>query len=182
MKFLCLPILLFILLLPSNGMTSIPGLIDVGKGEVRYLGFIKVYDASLYTAPETIRENILQAGTSRCLVIEYSVSLSAEDLVKGGEKVLERQHEKQKLDKIRNHIDMLHSSYQDINSGDSYSLCYNSANATTTLNYNSEQVVAIESSDFANIYFGIWLGPEDPIDNDLRDDLLKSLPLKTTEG
>ncbi len=182
MKIFSIPLILLILILPTLGYTAIPGLIDVGNGEVRYLGFIKVYDASLYTQPDINRSNILEAGTSRCLVIDYSVSLSAEDLVKGGEKVLARQHDKQRLDKIRNHIDTLHKSYQDIDSGDSYTLCYDSATEVTTLLYNSEEVVEIKSSEFANIYFGIWLGPKNPIDDDLRDDLLKRLPEQTIKG
>ena len=182
MKFFYIPLILLILVMPSVVYAAIPGLVDVGNGEVRYLGFIKVYDASLYTQPDISRANILEAGTSRCLVIDYSVSLSAEDLVKGGEKVLARQHDKQRLDKIRNHIDTLHNSYQDIDSGDSYTLCYNSATEVTTLLYNSDEVVDIKSSEFANVYFGIWLGPKKPIDDDLRDDLLKRLPEQTIEG
>ncbi len=182
MKFFYLAVFSLVLILPTAVNGSIPGLIDVGKGQVRYLGFIKVYDASLFTDPDVVRDDILKADTSRCLVIDYSVSLSAEDLVEGGETVLARQHDKEKLDKIRNYIDSLHNSYQDIQSGDSYTLCYDSANTITTLHYNSEEVVAIKSSEFANVYFGIWLGPNDPIDDDLRDDLLKKLPANKIEG
>jgi len=32
--------------------------------------------------------------------------------------------------------------------------------------------VRITSADFARVYFGIWLGPEAPLDEKLRDRLL----------
>jgi len=45
----------------------------------------------------------------------------------------------------------------------------------TTLSYNGGVLVSVDSPDFAEIYFSIWLGKTDPLDETLRDDLLAGL-------
>lgn len=169
--------LLFVFAFPGLSEASQQNLEDVGKGEIRFLGFIKLYDANLLAPPDTPRNAILNADVSRCLILEYDVSLDAADLISGGETVLSKQHDREKLNSIRNHIDTLHRSYSNVSSGDSYSLCYDSTYSVTTLSLNSQHVVSIQSSDFASVYFGIWLGPMHPINSGLRDQLLKNLPV-----
>jgi hypothetical protein len=143
-----------------------------GRGAVRYLGLFKVYDAALYTPHPVPKEKILDATTSRCLKIDYAVALTAEDLVLGAETVLSRQNSPERVSQVRVEIDRLHSSYRDVGKGDSYSLCYEAASRNTTLLLNGQERVTITSADFAEIYFGIWLGPLAPIDGRLRDRLL----------
>ena len=130
-KLLLLFLLLALIALPLPAQSTVDEMVKVGNGEVRYLGIFKVYDAQLL-APESIpRNEILSKSTPRCLVLDYALSLSAEDLAKGGDVVLARQQSQERLDKLREYIDILHKSYVDVKDGDSYSLCYSPENTTT---------------------------------------------------
>ncbi len=55
--------------------------------------------------------------------------------------------------------------------GDRYSLTYLPGEGTE-LAKNGVPLALVPGEDFARAYFGIWLG-EDPLDRDLRDQLLK---------
>jgi hypothetical protein len=148
-------------------------LILVGEGEVYYMGFIKVYDAALYVESKTNSQEIIDPETSRCLKLTYEVSLAVEDFVRGAETVLARQHSPGEIAHLRQEIDILHGAYRDVGKGDSYSLCYDAPRRLTTLALNDTELVAIHSNDFAEAYFGIWLGAVEPIDEKLRDQLLR---------
>lgn len=143
-----------------------------GQGVVYWMRFIKVYDAYLYTVDESDRSKILDPGVSKCLRLEYSVSLSPEDFIKGADTVLARQHPPEYLASIQSEIDALHDAYAPVEKGDSYLMCYRADEATTTLALNGAELVSIQSEPFSAAYFGIWLGPEEPLSEDLRDDLL----------
>ncbi len=147
-------------------------LVPIGQGEIRYMGIIKVYDASLSASRMVTGERILDKEISKCLNLHYAVSLTSDQFIRGAEAVLQRQHNKEALDAIQPQIDALNAKYRNVEEGDSYTLCYDAASKTTTLSLNNEELVNIASADFAKFYFGIWLGPDAPIDKDLRNDLL----------
>jgi hypothetical protein len=156
---------------PSHAAVS--GMNLVGKGEIYYLGFIKVYDAALYANTDAGSQAIMGPETSRCLKLTYDVSLTVKDFVLGAETVLARQHSPEDLARLRKEIDMLHAAYRDVRKGDSYYLCYDAPNRVTTLTLNDTELVAVPSREFADAYFGIWLGAVQPLDEKLRDRLLK---------
>jgi len=174
-------LLLILLLTASTSFAKVdsllPGLAKTGTGTINYLGIFKVYDAELYTSPGLQSSAILNEDSSKCLVLNYDMDLSAEDIIKGANAVLKRQHDQGVLDDTSKYIDILHSNYDDVRSGDSYTLCYDSVSSVTQLLYNHEEVVAIPSAEFARVYFGIWLGAKEPISDSLRDDLLAELSL-----
>lgn len=147
----------------------------LGQGQAYYLGFIKVYDASLYTSELSGEQDILSVDVSKCLYLEYSVSIESEDFVKAAKTVLNRQFSEKQLVRVHDDIETLHQGYRDVRDGDSYTLCYNSTDKVTTLSYNDTVLVSVDSSDFAQVYFSIWLGRSDPLDKKLRDDLLAGL-------
>lgn len=164
-----------ILLIPAIGWATPAGLHLQGEGTARYLGVIKVYDAALYAPLEVTADQILNADTSRCLRLVYRVALTAEDFRRGADTILSRQNSAEKLARVSAEIDRLHEVYKDVEKGDAYSLCFDAASRTTTLSLNQEKLTTIQSIDFAEIYFGIWLGPVAPIDATLRDRLLAPL-------
>ncbi len=169
-------IMMFITLLlffPGPSYAKVSGMNLLGKGEVYYMGFIKVYDAALYANAETNSQEAMAPETSRCLKLIYDVSLSVKDFVLGAETILARQHTPEKIAELRKGIDMLHDAYRDVKKGDSYYLCYDAPQRLTTLTLNETQLVAVPSKEFAEAYFGIWLGAVEPIDDKLRDRLLK---------
>jgi hypothetical protein len=96
----------------------------VGSGSVRYLGLIKVYDATLYAAAGATEESILAARDSFCLQLTYSVDLTAENFVEAGETILKRQHGRRFSQAVQQGINRLHASYRDVKEGDSYRLCW----------------------------------------------------------
>ena len=175
-------VLAILLLSTLTGLAKVnnllPGLEKTGTGTVKYLGIFKVYDAELYTRPEVPSSAVLGEETSRCLVLLYDLDLSAADIIKGANAVLKRQNSKEVLKTTLKYIDILHANYTNVQSGDSYTLCYDAASSTTQLLFNDEEVVSINSTEFARIYFGIWLSSIEPISETLRDNLLAQLTVK----
>ena len=170
-------IALMVLLAPAAAFGSISSLELHGAGEFTYLGFIKVYDAELYVRTPFSAEEILDENTSKCLKLEYNVGLKAEDFRKSAVKILSRQHVPATLERVKSEIELLHNAYREVGDGDSYSLCYDAESQTTTLSLNQQELVSIASPEFAKIYFGIWLGENEPLDEELRNQLLT--PAKT---
>ena len=171
MKFLTTFIAL-LLVTATNSHAIIDSMKLRGQGNVYYLGFIKVYDASLLTKNDINSVNILDPQISKCLKLEYDVSLTSENFREGANTVLGRQHSAERLSALKNEIATLHSAYQPVQEGDSYLLCYNGDSATTTLTLNGDDLVSITSQEFSSLYFGIWLSPDKPIDKKLQSDLL----------
>ena len=143
-----------------------------GQGEVRYLGFIKVYDANLYAENASVSIDILDPDVSKCLQLNYHVSLTPENFIEGASTVLTRQHPADYLDTLDEEINQLHMAYQPVKKGDSYLLCYQAESRTTTLFLNNKELIAVESGPFSSIYFGIWLGQNQPLDSDLQRKLV----------
>ncbi len=90
----------------------------------------------------------------------------------GAETILARQHSPEGITKLRKDINMLHAAYRDVQKGDSYYLCYDAPRRLTTLTLNDTELVAVPSKEFAEAYFGIWLGAVQPINEKLRNRLL----------
>lgn len=143
-----------------------------GQGNVYYLGFIKVYGATLLTKNNIDTVNILDPEISKCLKLEYDVSLTSEKFIEGANTVLGRQHSVERLNTLKEEIETFHSAYLPVKEGDSYILCYNGDSATTTLTLNGDDLVSITSQEFSSLYFGIWLSPDKPIDKKLQADLV----------
>lgn len=172
-----LSILTLLLWLPAiaAGSTLPEHLYETGKGEAYYLKFIKVYDATLYSSGNAATEGILGDKVSKCLLLNYAVGVKQTDFVKAAMTVLNKQFTEQQLNLVQEGINQVHAGYQDVSKGDSYTLCYNSDNVTTTLAYNGNPIVSVNSADFARVYFSIWLGEEKPLDKTLRNDLLAGI-------
>ena len=157
----------------SSVLGAMPGLSLVGQGSTYYMGFIKVYDARLYGDTTYSSDSILKNQSSTCLSLDYAVAIKAEDLIKSAEKILSKQHDKKILDAFSKEIFTIHNAYEDVEAGDNYTLCYSAEKQETTLVYNSSEVAAIKNEDFGAIYFGIWLGDNNVIDNKLKKQLLE---------
>ena len=146
-----------------------------GEGDVSFLGFIKVYDAYLYLDSDTVKNDVLNPEISKCLKLQYDVSLSKENFIEGATTVLVKQHSTELLESLQPEVEKLHNAYQPVEEGDVYTLCYDANSSTTTLSLNNSELTSITSEPFSSLYFGIWLSEKDPIDEDLRNDLLHSV-------
>lgn len=165
-------VLLLWALIPAAAGATIEAMTMVGKGDVYYLGFIKVYDAHLYAPDRADQQRILDSGVSKCLKLTYDVKLKPEDFVKGASMVLERQHPPEYLEMLKPHIDALHDAYQSVEKGDTYLLCYDAQTRKTSLALNDTTVAVIESEPFSSAYFGIWLSPDQPLSASLQKSLV----------
>jgi len=146
------------------------------KGEVFYRGLIKVYDASLYVDETATKDNLLDAKTSRCLKLDYAVSLDKDKFLKAANVVLQRQHSIERLEAVQSKTDQLHDAYQAVKKGDTYWMCYRANTQTTELRLNDQLLVEItNSADFASVYMGMWLAENQPISKKLRKVLIDSL-------
>lgn len=176
MKIICCLLAVIMLFSFTYASAAIPQDLSLsGSGEIRYLGFIKVYDAALFAPPEAMKNDILAGDCSRCLKLDYAVDLTVDNFVEAGEKVLKKQHSETVLASIKPQLDLLHQNYQDVTKNDTYTLCYNADEQQTSLSLNGNILVTIPSTEFAAVYFGIWLGENNPIDQDLRSRLLAGL-------
>jgi len=142
----------------------------VGSGEYKYLGFISLYKARLFTDGKA--QNVLEPQANRCLVLDYEVAITAEQFAEAANTILQRQLAPSEVERISSEINQLHASYRTVEDGDRYSLCFDGASKITSLALNGENIVSIRSPEFAAAYFGIWLGDREPINQRLREDLL----------
>lgn len=147
----------------------------LGKGSAYYLKFIKVYDAALYSDKLVAPEDILRSDISKCLHLQYVVGVKKDDFITAANTVLARQFTPEQLSRVADELEILHDGYQDVEKGDSYTLCYADKTATTSLALNDEVVVAVSSPAFAETYFSIWLGENEPLDDKLRKNLLAGI-------
>jgi hypothetical protein len=164
--------LFFTLFFATAHSNSVDNMELHGTGEAYYLKFIKVYDASLYTAQPANEQDIIGMNVSKCLLLTYDVSLKQKDFIKAANTVLERQFTAEQLGSVKDDIDRLHAGYVDVKDGDQYSLCFDSRENSISLSHNDKELVRIYSKPFAKIYFSIWLGNDSPLDDTLRDNLL----------
>ena len=172
MRIMILSILALCTALVLSAAARVPtGLIPLGSGTVRYLGFISVYQATLYGKPDMPIDDVLDDHYSRCLELTYEVALDAEKFVIAADTVLKRQHAATSVAQVREHIDTLHRAYQAVEPGDRYLLCYNADSGTSSLTLNDTKLAVIHSPEFAHIYFGIWLGEKEPLSKALRTQL-----------
>ncbi|TKB07268.1 chalcone isomerase family protein [Desulforhopalus sp. IMCC35007] len=173
-KVMMLTIAGLFLILPGAHATPMESMQLLGSGEARYLRFIKVYDASLYANQPVAAEDILNPDISKCLNLEYDVAVGKEDFITVANTVLHRQFSKNQLSAVETELEALHDSYIDVKKGDKYTLCYNNSEYQTTLAHNAIELVSVNSPAFAEVYFSIWLGSTNPLDEKLRNKLLEN--------
>jgi hypothetical protein len=139
-------------------------------GLLRYRVLFKGYVAALYLEPGAAPESALDAVPER-LKLEYFWEIGGEKFGPAAESVLERNLDEESLERLRPQIEALHQQYRDVKPGDRYALTYLPGEGTE-LAKNGLRLALVPGEEFAPAYFGIWLG-EDPLDRDLRDQLLK---------
>jgi len=154
---------------------SVDELVVRGEGNIRYMGFIRVYDAELLAPADAVLTDVLQARRSFCLRLTYSVDLTAENFITAAEEILSRQYSPGQLATYRSEIDKIHQAYRAVGKGDRYRLCYDAESQSTQLILNDEVLVSVKSTEFAILYAGIWLDAKQPLDAGLRKRLLASL-------
>ncbi len=139
-----------------------------GVALLRYWGF-KAYTGAFYIESGAAAEDALSDKAKR-LELEYYRSIEGEDFGKAVNKILARNLEPEKLQRLKPKIDYHNGLYQDVKPGDRYSLTYIPGQGTQ-LALNGTPIDTIEGAEFAAAIFSIWLG-ENPISLDFKQDIL----------
>ena len=141
-------------------------------GEYRYVYrlFFKLYDVALYVPPTAGYTDVLKASTSYRLQFRYLREIDKSIILESADKMLRKNLSEAQFNQISDRVERINQAYQTVKDGDRSSLTYRPETGTT-LRINGEPVVTIEGTDFARLYFQIWLG-EQPISNSLRESVL----------
>lgn len=140
-----------------------------GLGLLRYRVIFRGYVAGLYL-PDGIAGDRALEDVARRLELSYFWSIRGADFAKVADEFLQDTLPEKTFSKLRDRVDRLHRAYRDVEPDDRYALTY-TPGAGTTLQLNDRELVSIPGADFAEAYFGIWLGSR-CLDEPLRDALL----------
>ncbi|MCS6770468.1 MAG: chalcone isomerase family protein [Kiritimatiellae bacterium] len=122
------------------------------------VGYVfRVYWAALYVGEGIPTDRVLEDVPKR-LEIVYLRKISAKDIVRAGNEILQRQTAPDQLEAIRSRVDQINAVYRSVRPGDRYTLTY-VPGVGSDLTLNGEWLARIPGADFARHYFGIWLDP-----------------------
>ena len=135
----------------------------------RYMLFFRGYVGALYLPPLITPDDAMN-DVSRHLELQYFHDIKKEDFQESTIAVIKQNVSEASYLKIKDRVEKLNSFYQDVKSGERYSLTYIQGKGST-LSLNGKPLVTIPGHDFSFAVFSIWLG-ENPIGDGFRDVLL----------
>jgi hypothetical protein len=128
-----------------------------GTGLLRYRVLIKGYVAALYLADsfgEGVTPTTVLADAPRRLEIEYYWAIPAEGFAEATVEGIARHTDRETFERLRERIDRLNSTYEDVEPGDRYALTY-LPGVGTELARNGRSLGVIEGADFSSALFAI---------------------------
>jgi hypothetical protein len=140
-----------------------------GVGLLRYMIFIKAYVGAFYLDKDISSDQVF-SDAEKQLVLHYFHAISAEDFTEATSDIIEENVSPQQFAALRPRIDALNALYRDVKPGDRYTATY-VPGVGTSLALNDTVLGTVPDAEFANAFFGIWIG-ESPIDKRFRDQLL----------
>lgn len=140
-----------------------------GVAVLRWAMLFNVYAGAFYL-PKGHSAHFWTEDVPKRLELSYLRDFEAADFVDSSDKLLRRNLSETEYQSLAGRLKVFYSLFQDIRSGDHYSLNY-SPQFGTELRLNDMPLGSVPGSDFAVAYFGLWLG-EKPIDKKFRDRLL----------
>ena len=140
-----------------------------GVGLLRYMIFIKAYVGAFYLDKDISSDQVF-SDVEKQLVLHYFYAISAEDLAEATSDIIEENVSPQQFAALRPRVDALNALYRDVKPGDRYTATY-IPGVGTSLALNDTVLGTVPDAEFANAFFGIWIG-ESPIDKRFRDQLL----------
>ena len=140
-----------------------------GVGLLKYLGFIKAYAGALYLEEGAPIDEVLKDRAKR-IEVEYLRNFKGEDFGPATVKMMEKNVDKETINRLRDKIDYHNSLYEDVKPGDRYALTYIPGRGTE-LALNGQPKGTIEGAEFATALFSIWIG-DNPIDTSFKRQIL----------
>jgi len=139
-----------------------------GVGLLRYWGF-KAYVGAFYLNERSSIDNYM-SDTAKRIELEYFRSIKGKDFGPATNKSIAKNVDSKTFDRLRSQIEFHNSLYQDVQSGDRYSLTYVPGRGTE-LALNGKPKGIIEGAEFAAAVFSIWLGPK-PMNETFKKQIL----------
>ena len=163
-------LLLFLIPVQAGATTRPPELSPVihaaepyGSGDMTWLR-IPVYDASLWTDARN-----WSMESAFALTLDYHMSIKSNALV---ERTIEEMERQPGFDaERRDYASELATVFPDVKDGDRITALYQPGEAVRFF-HNAKYTGSMESKDFAQAFFGIWLG-ESTSEPEIRKKLLK---------
>jgi hypothetical protein len=144
-------------------------MMPVGTGTLKYLGFISIYDGTLYLPPSVAPRKALDDVPKRLEVV-YLRAFSKKDIGLAAIAGIKKNVSAETYARLKGRIARHNALYTDIEPGDRVALTYMpSVGTRVEINNVSEGIV--EGADFARALFSIWLG-DFPFDKRFKQALL----------
>jgi len=140
-----------------------------GVALMKWAGFINVYAGALYL-PEAHSSTAWDDDITKSLELSYFHGIKAADFGSSSDKLLKNALTEAEYDSLSERLKTFYGLFRDVSPGDRYRLSY-SPGKGTELHWNDELLGTAPGADFAQAYFGIWLGDK-PINKSFRDRLL----------
>lgn len=140
-----------------------------GAALLTYFLFVEAYAGALYL-PEGYKGNHALDDIPKHLVLEYRVSISAEDFAMATREKIKDSVDRETFERLLPQIEALNSLYKDVEAGDRYGITYLPGMGTRLI-YNGLSLGTVKGAEFAKAMFAIWIG-DNPIDEEFRDRLL----------
>ena len=141
----------------------------VGSGIYRFARLFKVCAAALYL-PEGVGPERALEDIPKHLEIFYYRDVTAAQFIDMGDSTLRKNVTRTEWDRIQPQLKEFNRLYRNVQAGDRYSLAYH-PDTGLILSLNDEVLGIIEDSEFAPLYYRIWLG-EESVNNRFRDEIL----------
>jgi hypothetical protein len=135
----------------------------------KYMLFFKGFVGALYL-PTQINPADAMGDLPKHLVLQYFHDIKKEDFQESTISIIKKNVSEASYEKIADRVQKLNKLYQDVKSGERYSLTYIQGTGST-LSLNGKPLGTIPGYDFSFAVFSIWLG-ENPIGENFRDVLL----------
>ena len=140
-----------------------------GASMLRWAMMVDLYAGALYL-PGAAPSRQWPSDIPKRLELCYFRKIPAEGFIESSQDHLRSTLSDQRLEQIQARLDQLYDLFRDIGPGDRYTLTYQ-PDLGTSLSLNGELLGTIPGADFAEAYFGIWLG-EQPLNEKFRDQVL----------
>jgi hypothetical protein len=140
-----------------------------GAAILRWARLVDLYAGAFYL-PEDVDAANWNDDVRKHLELCYFRKIPAKGFVEASQEHLQKTLPADQLMRIQSRLDDLYSLFRDVGPDDRYMLSY-TPETGTVLSLNGEPLGAIPGVDFAEAYFGIWLG-EKPLNEKFRDQVL----------
>jgi len=140
-----------------------------GAAVLRWARLVDLYAGAFYL-PAGVDASKWGSDVDKHLELCYFREIPAKGFIEASQDHLQDNLPADRLGGLQARLNDLYKLFKDVGPGDRYILAY-TPDVGTVLKLNGEPLGTIPGADFAEAYFGIWLG-ESPLNKRFRDQVL----------